>query len=75
MQKNKISRYLLFIAILSLITILVFLIQQSYNRLIKPVQDLNSSELLKPINPTLDLSVFDTIESKTTYQPTATPAP
>lgn len=70
MEKTKISRYILFIGIFSLITIFVFLIQQSYSRLMQPVNNLSTSSLLKPINPTLDMGIFNIIESKTTYQPT-----
>jgi hypothetical protein len=75
MKKTKISRYILFIGIFSLITVFVFLIQQSYSRLMKPVNDLNTSSLLKPINPTLDMDIFSIIESKKTYQPTPSPMP
>lgn len=75
MKKTKIGNYILFIGIFSLITIFVFLIQQGYNRLMQPVNDLNTSSLLKSINPTLDMEIFNLIESKTTYQSTPSPMP
>jgi len=65
----------MFISILSLVTISIFLIQQGYNRLMKPINDLNTSSLLKPIDPTLDMEIFKLIESKTTYQPSPSPMP
>jgi len=72
MEKTKISRYILFISIFSLVTLFTFLVQQSYSRLIAPTTDLSTSPLQKPINPVLDMEIFDLIESKKYYPPIET---
>lgn len=75
MKKEKLSKYVLFISVFSLVTIFVFLVQQSYSRLIQPTKQVETSPLLKPIDPKLDIQIFDSIESKTYYQANPTVSP
>lgn len=64
MEKNKISAYFLFISIFTLVTIFFFVVQKSYNNLIKPAEIIKKSDLLKPVEPNLDTSVLDEIEQR-----------
>lgn len=67
MEKNKISKYFLFISIFTFIAIFFFVVQKSYNNLMKPSAEVKKSELLKPVEPSLDVSVLDEIEQRKYY--------
>lgn len=47
----------------------IYIVQNSYSNLMKPISDVKSSNLLKPIDPNLDLSVLDNIEKRSFYSP------
>jgi len=65
MNKVKFSSYFIFISILTLITILVILVQNSYTNLVTtPKSNVESNTLLSAINPNLDLDVLTEIESR-----------
>ncbi len=78
MKRNKISNYLLFISIFSFITVFVYIVQKSYDNLMKPIETVKKSDLIKPVDPNFDISILDEIESRNYYQdetiiPTSTP--
>ena len=64
MMKNKLSFYFVFIAFFTSIAIFVFIVQRSYSNLIGPSQKIDTENLLKKINPTLDTSVIDEIKNR-----------
>jgi len=64
MNKNKISIYFAFIAILSFFTFFVSVVQKSYFNLVDPIKKVESNKLLNPIIPKLNLEVIDIIESR-----------
>lgn len=63
-MKNKISGYFLFISIITLLTILVLVVQKSYNNLISPINQAKESNLTKTINPNLDVDTLNGIEKR-----------
>jgi hypothetical protein len=67
MKKNKLSFYLLFISIFTLITIFFFIVQKSYSNLMGPVNEIKVSNVLKPIDPHLDTSTLDIIQNRQFY--------
>lgn len=64
MTKSKISTYLLFISLATLITTFVFIVQKSYDSLMKPINDAKQSVIIRPLDPNLDLSILDAIEKR-----------
>ena len=54
MNKNKLTHYFLFIAILTLITVFFVIYNRSYKNLITPVNNVKTNELLKPFNPEIN---------------------
>jgi hypothetical protein len=66
-KKNKIIGYFLFISIFSFLTIFVYLVQKSYGNLMGPIIETKSSNLTKPIDPTLDVDTINLIEQKKEY--------
>lgn len=62
MNKKKISIYFTFISFFSFLTIFSSIVQKSYFNLVNPIKDVESNELLKPINPNLDLDIIKDIE-------------
>jgi len=69
MTKNKISRYLIFIASLTLLAIFTYIVQQSYQKLIGPIEKTQSGELSRPINPDIDLETINRLQSRQEYPP------
>ena len=67
MKKEKVSKYFIFFSILTFITIFVFVIQQSYGNLMKPINEIQNNTLLKPIDPNLDSGILDQIDQKHKY--------
>lgn len=68
MQKQKFSPYLIFISILTFLTIFILIIQKGYSNLTEPIKKVESNILLKPINPSLDLSAVKQIENREEYE-------
>lgn len=64
MTKNKFSSYFIFVSFLTFLVIFVSIIQKSYFNFRKPQTLVENNNLLKEINPNLDLSILSTIESK-----------
>lgn len=65
MTKVKFSFYFLFISVLTLLTILIILAQNSYANLVTtPKSNVESNTLLSDLNPNLDLDVLTEIENR-----------
>lgn len=64
MKKNKFSQYLIFISLLTFVTVFILIIQSSYAKLIGPIKKAQTSDLTKPIDPNLDLEVLNEIEKR-----------
>lgn len=64
MSKNKISQYIIFISIFTLVSIFITVAQKSYANLIGPINQVKSSNLIKPINPEIDLDTLKLVESR-----------
>lgn len=64
MTKKRLSTYFLFVAVITLVTVFVFVVQKSYENLIGPVKKAEASNLVKPINPNLDIETLDLVEKK-----------
>lgn len=69
MKKNKISFYFLVASIFTFLAIFIYLVQNSYNNLIQPVNETRQSDLLKPIDPQLDTATLNKIELREFYSP------
>lgn len=69
MTKKRFSTYFLFIAIITLCTIFVLVVQKSYENLIGPIEQAQGSNLIKPINPNLDTNTLDQIEKREELPP------
>jgi hypothetical protein len=67
MKNSRISKYFLFISIFTFLAIFFYVVQSSYNNLMKPIKEVQSSSLLKPVNPNLDSSVLDQIAKRPYY--------
>lgn len=64
MQKNRLSNYVLLFSVLTFIAIFFFLVEKSYDNLMKPITSVKQSTLIKPIDPSLDISTLELIESR-----------
>lgn len=64
MQKNKFPLYFILVSVLTFLTVFFSIVQKSYFNFEKPQELVENNDLLKEINPNLDLSVLSTIESK-----------
>lgn len=67
MNKNKISKYFLFISIFSFVSVFVYIVSLSYDKLMRPINTAQESDLIKPINPELDIGTLDLIETRLQY--------
>jgi len=76
MKKTKISKYFLFISIFTFVAIFFYIVQNSYSSLMKPINQIQTSDIIKPIDPNLDISVLDQIAKRQYYSaaPSASPA-
>ncbi len=64
MIKKKLSTYFLFISFFTVVTIFSVIVQKSYSNLLGPSQSDDVKALLNKINPTLDTSIIQEIESR-----------
>lgn len=64
MNKLKISKYLMFLSMMTFLAIFFHIVETSYNKLMQPSKDLSKSDLLKPINPNLEVDVLNQIEKR-----------
>lgn len=67
MKKNKISGYFLFVSIFTFIAIFFYIVQQSYDQLMKPINQTAGSALSRSINPQLDIATLELIEKRKSY--------
>jgi len=70
MKKNKFSRYFLILALTTFSAIFVLITQKSYDNLMKATTEAKKSNLIRPIDPNLDLDVLDQIEKRQEILPT-----
>lgn len=69
MSKNKISNYLLLVSILTFVALFFFLVERSYDNLMKPINSVKQSTIIKPIDPNLDVSALEIIEARKYMEP------
>jgi len=70
-MNKKVKRYkkLVFVGAITLFTALVWVALGSYHQITSRERIQEVSDLLKPLNPQLDLDILDKIEAKREYQP------
>ncbi len=64
MLKNKLSQYFVFLGICTFLAIFFFVVQQSYNNLMKATTEAKNSPLIRSVSPNLDTQVLDEIEKR-----------
>jgi hypothetical protein len=64
MKKLVLSKYFIFISVLTFITIFVFMVSKSYDNYMGPIKQAKGNVLLKPIDPGLDPTILKEIESR-----------
>lgn len=64
MNNKKTPSYLVFISIFTLVTVLIMIAHKSYDNLVRPTEVVMTSENVKPLNTTIDLSVLEEIEKR-----------
>jgi len=64
MNKNRLTLYFLFVAILTLITVFFVIYNRSYKNLITPINNVKTNEMLKPFNPKMDTSIIKEINER-----------
>lgn len=64
MLKIKLSRYFVFLSICTFLAIFFFVVQQSYNNIIKATTEAKTSSLTRSVSPDLDIEVIDEIEKR-----------
>jgi len=69
MDKHKISKYYLIISLITLVSVMVFIIQQSYSNLLADTQKISQDVTVKPLDPNIDIEVLDLIEKKLHFDP------
>lgn len=76
--KNKLSKYFVFVSVFTLLCLFSFIVFKSYDNLINPIKQAQSSQLVKPVPTGFDLSVFDLIKQKQDFSSSdlvSTPTP
>ncbi len=69
MIKKRLSKYYLFIAVATLISITFVIIQSSYNNLIGPIKAAKAGNLTKPLTTDLNIEMIEKLETQIEYQP------
>lgn len=69
MDKHKISKYYLIISLITLVSVMVFIIQQSYSNLLADSKKISEDVTVKPLDPAIDIEVLDLIEKKLHFDP------
>ena len=72
MKKNKIISYVLVFSILTFVSVFIFIVQKSYDSLMKPINEVKQSIIIKPIDPNLDIATLDAIEARRAVEITPT---
>ena len=75
MKKNKLSVYLLAFSIFTFAATFIYVVQKSYNSMMKPINDAKQSVIIKPIDPNLDTTTLDEIEKRNLIEPVTTISP
>jgi hypothetical protein len=68
MKKNKLSTYFIFIALITFMAIFTLIVQNSYSKLIGPLEQTRTGNLTKPIDPNLDIDTILQIENREEFQ-------
>lgn len=63
-MKNKLSKYFVFAAVCTFLAMFFFVIQQSYNNLIRATIEVQTNPLTRPVSPKLDADILDEIEKR-----------
>jgi len=63
-QKNKLSSYFVFLSICTFLAIFFFIVQQSYNNLIRATAEVKNSSLVRSVSPNLDTEILNEIEKR-----------
>jgi hypothetical protein len=69
-KKNNFSRYFLMLTVCTFLAIFVLIVQKSYDNLMKATIEAKKSDLIRPIDPNLNLEVLDRIENRLEIIPT-----
>ena len=64
MKKNKLIQYFVFLSVCTFLAIFFFVVQQSYNNLIKATIEVQNSSLIRSVSPDLEVDVLDEIEKR-----------
>lgn len=64
MKKNKASNYFLVMSIFSCLAFFVYLVANSYSKLMLPIKSLDNNDLLAPVTVDLDTKVTELIEAR-----------
>jgi hypothetical protein len=64
MRKNKLPQFFVFLGICTFLAIFFFVVQQSYNNLIRATVEVQSSPLIRSVSPNLEIDVLDEIEKR-----------
>ncbi len=78
MRKTIVSRYLVFLSAITLITLFFLTVHRGYSKLMKPINEAKGSDLGKPIDPNIDFSIIESINNKdelVLLEMTPTPSP
>ena len=66
-KKLKISKYLIFSAILTLLCVFFLIVYNSYQNLVDPLSKMEKEEEIKPFSSTIDMNVINEIENRKEY--------
>lgn len=75
MKKSKLSSYFLLFSIFTFAATFFYIVQKSYDSLMKPITEVKQSVIIKPIDPNLDISTLDEIEKRNAVNYIITPVP
>lgn len=64
MKKSKLSSYFLLLSIFTFAATFFYIVQKSYDSLMKPITEVKQSVIIKSIDPNLDISTLDEIEKR-----------
>ncbi|HBP51530.1 MAG: hypothetical protein US68_C0010G0060 [Candidatus Shapirobacteria bacterium GW2011_GWE1_38_10] len=64
MRKNKLPQFFVFLSVCTFLAIFFFVVQQSYNNLIRATAEVQSSPLIRSVSPDLEIDVLDEIEKR-----------
>lgn len=67
--RNKLPQYFVFLSVCTFLAIFFFVVQQSYNNLIRATTEVQSSSLIRSVSPNLETSVLDEIEKRQEITP------